>query len=196
MAASIWKLTLEEFHDQLASRDPVPAGVSVAAVSASLALGLLMKVLEITRKRRDFQGDPQRIEELLVAARTASNKLSQYADEDIVAFAEYMASRGSPAEEAALQKAIEIPLGGARAAATGLRLCAEVAGMVPASIAPDLGTAALLLGGSVQAMLLSVESNALRLPDEQSRNDVTNEVDILRTSVQALVNTVQQRVET
>jgi formiminotetrahydrofolate cyclodeaminase len=180
MAASIWKSTLEEFRGQLASRDSVPAGVSVAAVSASLALGLLMKVLEITRKRREFQGDPQKIEELLAAVRTASNKLSQYADEDIVAFAEYMASRGSPAEEAALQKAIEIPLGAARAAATGLRLCAEVAGMVPASIAPDLGTAALLLGGSVQAMLLSVNSNALRLSDTQSQDQLRREVETLR----------------
>ena len=179
MAASIWKSTLEEFREQLASRDPVPAGVSVAAVSASLALGLLMKVLEITRKRRDFQGDPQKIEELLAAVRTASNKLSQYADEDIVAFAEYMASRRSPAAEAALQKAIEVPLSAARAAATGLRLCVEGSGMVPASIAPDLGTASLLLGGSIQAMLLSVESNAMRLSDAHSQDQVRREVETL-----------------
>jgi formiminotetrahydrofolate cyclodeaminase len=179
MPDSIWKSTLQEFRDQLASRDPVPAGVSTAAVSASLALGLLTKVLEITRTRRDFQGDPQKIEELLVTVRTASNKLSEYANEDVVVYAEYMASRRSPDEAAALRKAIEVPLGAARAAATGLRLCAAVAGMVPSSIAPDLGTAALLLGASVQAMLLSVTANALHLSDTQSQDQVRREVETL-----------------
>jgi formiminotetrahydrofolate cyclodeaminase len=180
MADSIWKSRLEEFRDQLASRDPIPAGVSVAAVSASLALSLLIKVLEITRRRRDFQGDPAKIEELLASARAESKKLELYADEDIAAFAEYMASRRTPNEVTALRRAIEVPLQAARAAAAGLKLCAESAAITPASIAPDLGAAALLLTASVRAMLLSVESNALRLTDPQFQDDVSREVDKLK----------------
>jgi formiminotetrahydrofolate cyclodeaminase len=180
MADSIWKSTLEEFRDQLASRDPVPAGVSVAAVSASLGLSLLIKVLEITRKRKDFQGDPGKMEELLASARAESRKLERCADEDIVAFAEYMANRRSPNEAAALRKAIDVPLGAARAAASGLKLCAEAAATTPPSIAPDLGTAALLLAGSVHAILLSVESNALGLTDVQLQAEVNCEVESLK----------------
>jgi len=182
MAESIWKSTLAEFRDKLASRDPVPAGVSVAAVSASLALNLLIKVLEISRQRRDFQGDATKIEELVASARAESKKLEHYAEEDITAFAEYMASRRTPQEAAALGRAIETPLAAARAAASGLKLCADAVGTTPASIAPDLGTATLLLASSIRAMLLSVESNALRSTDPQFRDDVARAVESIGKS--------------
>src|SRR5258708_13226329 len=98
MADSLWKSTLEDFRRELATRESVPAGVSLAAVSASLGLSLLMKVLEITRKRRTFQGDPQKIEVLLDAARTESGNLAHLADEDVAADAEYMRTPGSPTD--------------------------------------------------------------------------------------------------
>src|SRR5271165_3554116 len=118
MADSIWKSTLGQFRDQLAGSAPVPAGVSVAAVSASLGVSLLIKVLEITRRRKDFHGDPEKIEQLLISARAASRELDRYADEDVAAFAAYMASRRTPNEAAALRIAIETPLAAARSAAS------------------------------------------------------------------------------
>src|SRR5580704_9570924 len=182
MPDSIWKSTLEEFRAQLAGRDPVPAGVSTAAITASLALSLLIKVLEIARNRRDFRGDPRKIEEMLVSARVESANLARYADEDAAAFAAYMGSRERPNEPAALllRKAIEIPLQAAQAAAAGLKLCAEAFPTTPASIRPDLGTSALLLAASVRAMLLSAESNAQRLADPEYQHQVMREVQNLR----------------
>jgi formiminotetrahydrofolate cyclodeaminase len=180
MPESVWKSTLADFRDRLAGRESVPAGVSVAAVSASLGLSLLIKVIEISRKRKDFAGDPAKIEALLAQARAESAKLDRSADEDIVAFAEYMASRGTPGEAVALEKAIQTPLGAARAAAAGLQLCSEAMAVTPASIAPDLGTAALILAGSVRSMLLSVESNSLRLTDRESRAQIAREVEELK----------------
>jgi formiminotetrahydrofolate cyclodeaminase len=180
MANSVWKSTLEEFRAQLAGRDPVPAGVSMAAITSSLALGLLIKVLEIARDRKDFLGDPRKIEEMLASARAESSKLAQYADEDIAVFAAYMASRRTPDEAAALRKAIETPLGAARAAAAGLKLCAAAVPMTPASIQPDLGSAALLLAASVRATLLSVESNAQLLSDPEFQREVAHEIENLK----------------
>jgi formiminotetrahydrofolate cyclodeaminase len=186
MPDSIWKSTLEEFRAQLAGRDPVPAGVSTAAITASLALSLLIKVLEIARNSRDFRGDPGKIEEMLASARAESSKLARYADEDAAAFAAYMASRGTPNEPAALllRKAIEIPLEAARAAAMGLKLCAGAIPMTPASIQPDLGAAAFLLTASVRAMLLSAESNAQRLADPDFQREVAGEVENLKLLAQ------------
>lgn len=180
MADSVWKSTLEDFRDRLAGRESVPAGVSVAAVSASLGLSLFIKVLEIVRNRKDFAGDPAKIEALLAEAQAESAKLDRAADEDIGAFADYMASRGTPGEAVALQRAIQSPLAAARAAAAGLQLCAEAGALTPSSIAPDLGTAALILAGSLRSMLLSVESNALRVTDRESRAEIAREVDELK----------------
>jgi formiminotetrahydrofolate cyclodeaminase len=186
MPDSVWKSTLENFRGQLASRDPVPAGVSTAAITASLALSLLIKVLEIARNRRDFRGDAGKVEQLLAAVREQSANLAQYADEDAAAFAAYLASRSTPNEPAALllRKAIEIPLEAARAAAEALKLCAEAVPITPASIQPDLGTAGILLDASVRAMLLSVESNAKRLADSEFQREVAREIENLKLLAQ------------
>lgn len=147
--------------------EPTPAGVSVSAVSASLALGLVEKTLRIAGRRRDFSGDHGPLDQLQEAAQAGAARLAIYADEDVAAFNEYLASRrrkDAPAIDAALRMAIEIPLNVARAALAGLDLCAEVAGFVPASMAADFGTAVILLAGAARAALLSVDSNVAQLP--------------------------------
>ncbi len=175
MSESLWKSTLEDFSSRLATRESVPAGVSLAALSASLGLRLLAKVLEITRNRRTFQGDPKQVEELLAAAQLESAKLAGLADQDIAAYAEYIASR----ELAALEKAIEVPLAAARAAASGLQLCTAAAEFTPESLSPDLGTAALLLSAAIRGTLLSVRANARMLSNTESQQQVEREADAL-----------------
>jgi len=150
--------------------------VSVAAIAASLALSLFEKVLEIARHRSEFHGDAARFEQWIAAARELSEKLARCAEEDAAAYQEYMARRKSPEEAAALRKAIEVPLEAARAAAAGVRICAEAAASVPASIAPDLGTAGLLLAAAVRGITLSIESNVQHLADEKFADEVRREV--------------------
>ena len=150
--------------------------MSVAAIAASFALSLFQKVLEITRHRKDFSGDPVRIQEWIAEAHELSEKLARSADEDVVAYREYMARRKSPEEAAALRRAIEVPLEAARAAAVGVRMCDDAAAMVPASITPDLGTARNLLIGAVRGMALSIESNVQHLNDAKFADDVQREL--------------------
>lgn len=176
MPESLSKSTLDDFRRQLATRESVPAGVSLAAISASLALSLLMKVLEITRNRRNFQGDPQKIEALLSAAQTESTKLADLADQDVAAYAEYIANRKS---QEALNKAIEVPLAAIRAAATGLQFCTTAEEFVPESLKPDLGTAALLLSAAIRGMLLSVSANARMLSNAEQVESEANALEVL-----------------
>jgi methenyltetrahydrofolate cyclohydrolase len=174
---SIWTATLAAFRDRVAGAEPVPAGVSAAAVSATFGLGLLTKVLEIASKRKDFAGDRTLVSDLLDDARKLSATLSRLADEDIAAFDEYLEClRRKQPTGAALRRAIEVPLNVARAAASGLDLCEKAAGLVHALVAPDVGTAATLLAGTVRATLLSVNCNVQQLPEvDLYRIDVTAE---------------------
>ena len=140
----------------------------MSAVSASLGLGLLEKVLRIVSQRRDFRGD---LSQLGDTARMESARLARYADEDIAAFNEYMACRRLAKETpqqredrecataAALRTAIEIPMNVARSAIAGIDLCVCAAGFVHAFVAADLGAATELLAGAVRAALLSVDFN-------------------------------------
>jgi formiminotetrahydrofolate cyclodeaminase len=177
MSDSIWTATLASFRDRVASAEPAPAGVSAAAVSATFGLGLLIKVLEIASKRKDFSGDRDLVVALLDEARTSSQTLSQLADEDIAAFNQYLEClRRKEPTDAAIRKAIEVPLSVARTAASGLDLCEKATGMVHAFIAPDLGTASILLRGAVRAALLSVNLNAQQLREgDPYRKEVTAE---------------------
>jgi formiminotetrahydrofolate cyclodeaminase len=156
----------------VASAEPTPAGVSVSAVSATLGISLLLKVLEIVAKRKSFAGDLGRLASLRQAARNESARLAQYADEDIAAYRAYIKARKVKTEDVdsagALGAVVEIPLKAARSALAGLDLCADAAGVVKGAVAADLGTAAILLAGAVRAMLLSAEVNLHQQPDREA----------------------------
>jgi len=175
---SIWSATLASFRDRMATVEPAPAGVSAAAVSATFGLGLLIKVLQIASKRKDFAGERDLVRTLLNDARGLSEELSRLADEDVAAFHEYLdCLRRKVPTDAALRQTIDVPLKVARAAASGLDLCAKATGLVHAFVASDLGAASTLLAAAVSAALLSVNFNAQQLPeDDPYRNEVTAEM--------------------
>ena len=50
---TLWGAGLAEFRDATASAEPTPGGGSVAGVSATLGLGLVIMALEISAKRKD-----------------------------------------------------------------------------------------------------------------------------------------------
>jgi formiminotetrahydrofolate cyclodeaminase len=177
MSDSIWSATLEQFRDRVASHEPVPAGVTAAAVSAALALALLSKVLQVTLRHKDFNGDPNLVGALLVDAQQTSVTLSRLADDDVAAFQQYLdCVRSKQATGSALRKTIEVPLDVARTACAGIALCEKSAGHVHQVVAPDLGIASALLAGAVRSALVTVNSNIRRLPaDDPYRNEVTAE---------------------
>ncbi len=165
MSDSIWSAALATFRDRLAGLEPVPAGVSAAAVSATLGLGLLIKVLEIASKRKGFAGDRKLVESLVHDARNKSQILAHLADEDVAAFHQYLdCLRRKESTDAAMRRAIEIPLKIARATGSGLALCEQATGLVHAFVAPDLGAAGALLAGAICATLFSLEANLEQLP--------------------------------
>jgi len=165
MDDSIWTGTLASFRERVAGAEPVPAGVSAAAVTATFALGLLTKVLAICGRRKSFAGDRRRLSEIMEAARRESAILERAADQDIAAFQRYMQSRALGQPD--LTAAIEIPMDAIHAAVVGLDLCAEAAGMVHAFVAADLGAAATLLASAIQAMLLSLDFNFSQLGSKE-----------------------------
>lgn len=183
MDASIWSDTLIGFREKVAGIAAVPAGVAVAAVTASLALALLTKVVEITRGRKAFAGDAHQAEVLIEAARRESIRLADLADEDIRVFHSYMKTPARErADGSAMKGAIRVPMDAARAAVRGLDLCREARTMgVTGLTAADLDAATALLSSAVGVMLLSVEFN-LRVirADDSFFDEINAELSSLR----------------
>ncbi|MGH7907039.1 MAG: cyclodeaminase/cyclohydrolase family protein [Candidatus Binataceae bacterium] len=174
MTPPIAKWTVGDFNRK-AAEGPAPAGVAVAAVSASFALSLLMMTLENAAKKNADPLARERTARLLAAAESWSARMMKYADEDIAAFDEYLKSlrlpKNQPEErqraiDAALRHATEIPLAIARLALSGLDLCAEAADLAHRNVLADLGAAAALLQAAVRAVLGSAESNLARMTAE------------------------------
>ncbi|HLW88500.1 MAG TPA: cyclodeaminase/cyclohydrolase family protein [Terriglobales bacterium] len=170
MDNSVWTGTLAAFREKACGTDPVPASVAISAVTASLALALLAKVLAIAGKKMDLGA-------LLDSARAESSRLARLADEDIRAFNEYMeCKRQGRDQTAAVRKAIEVPMDAALSAVRGLDLCVEAAGVVHGLTLADVGGAAMLLSAAVRAMLLSVDFNVRAMhPDERFSDAIAGE---------------------
>ena len=171
MEPSVWTGTLASLHEKVGGMDPVPAGVACSAVSASLALALLAKVLAITGNRKTFTGDRQRIEDLLAAVRSESANLAQLADDDVAAFHFYLqcTREGREAEaQAAMRKAIEVPMEAARCGVRGIELCAEAADVVGGTLASDLRVAETLVRGAVRGLLTTVQVNIAELHADEA----------------------------
>ena len=174
MKQPIRKSTLKRLCERIA-RGPTPAGVSVAAISASLALGLLIMTLEVTARRDDTVRNRRRVGRLLRAARTACGTMLDLADEDAAAFGAYLESRRLPRHNqrenakreralgSSLRRATQVPLKVARTAALSLGLCADAAEIVYRGVAADLDAAALTLGASARIALGSARTNMARL---------------------------------
>lgn len=172
--------TLERFREATGSANPAPAGVAVAAVSASFAFGLLAKALAVSARRGSHSVALGQLEPATATARAESSRLLQLASDDMAAFEAYLAAARMPratdrerlerqqALDGALRQAIDLPLTGARSAAAGLRLCVEAVSVTHLVVLADLGTAVTLLAGALRAFLLCAESNVSQLAPENS----------------------------
>jgi formiminotetrahydrofolate cyclodeaminase len=190
MADSVWNGTLAAFREKAGGTDPVPASVAISAVSASLALALLVKVLVIAGKKKDVGA-------LLDSARAESARLARLADEDIAAFNQYLeCKRRGENLAAAVRKAVEVPMEAARSAVRGLELCEEAAGMVRGLTLADVGGAAALLSAAVRAMLLSVDFNVRAMgPGEWFSDVIAGERRDLETTALRRTDAVTRLVE-
>jgi methenyltetrahydrofolate cyclohydrolase len=171
---------LERFREAAASGHPTPAGVAVAAVSASFAFGLLAKALAVSGRKDTRSANLGKLEPLTAAVRAESSRMLQLADDDIAAFQAYLAGARLPhstdqerlvrrqALDSALRQAIDLPLAAARAAAAGLQLCAEAVPMTHLVVLADLATSVTLLCGALRAFLLCAKSNVRQLAPETS----------------------------
>lgn len=177
---SLGDSTLDSFRAAAASGEPVPAGVAIAAVSGSFALGLLAKVVRIASRRKDFAGELSTAEQLASSADSQSKRMLLYARQDMEAFSSYIASAKLPnttatqreerrrALDSAIRKTIETPVAAARAAAAGIGLCSKATDLVHSLVAADLGTAAALLSAALRVFLMCADSNLKLLAADRS----------------------------
>jgi formiminotetrahydrofolate cyclodeaminase len=168
-AAALAGLPFRDLLDALEAPAPSPCGGSAAALAGAMAASLVGLV---ARQARGWDAAPG------VAAQAAAlrDRLALLAEEDVRAYAAAMealaAARGTGGDRdrmlgLALERAADVPLAIASAAADVAELGAEAAANGSPSLQPDAVAATLLAEAACTASTRLVEVNLALLPDDQ-----------------------------
>jgi len=149
------ELTIEEFLEELAVRQPTPGGGSVAALSGALSAGLVSMAAEFSGNK-DFSQE----------ARTLMNTLTHLVDRDAKAFA---------ARD--LREATQVPLQTARHSYAVLRLAGALLETCNPKVITDIGVAAKMAEAAVTGAMLNVKVNLVSLRDEDYKQQVLKEAE-------------------
>ncbi|RYJ62691.1 cyclodeaminase/cyclohydrolase family protein [Pseudomonas songnenensis] len=156
----LWQLSLAQFRHAVAER-ALPGCGAVTAVSADLAVALIVKALRVSAAHGSAS-----CEALLAEARALLGRPGAFADDDVAVFSDFL--KGDQAPELSRQ-ACAVPLGMAERALP----------MVEPSLRCDVEAAVLLLSACADAVLLNVEADMDEL-DAQARADVQSACERLR----------------
>ncbi len=170
-------LTVKQFLDVLASKEPVPGGGSGAALGGALAAALVSMVCNLTIGKKGYEAVEPQMRDLLARTEAIRAELPQLLEADTQAYSQVMAAYRLPrsteaekqAREAAMQErlrqAAEVPF-------TIAERCSQVVGLaLPAAkmgnkwAVSDAGVGALLGEASMHSALLNVEINLASIQD-------------------------------
>ena len=205
--SDIWNATLSEFRERTASHEPTPGGGSVAAVSATFGLALVIMALEITSKKTVATEDQQQLANVITTARSRLQNLSQHANEDILAFQGYIQALSLPkvtdeekvirkqALNQALTTATNVPLAAAREIVEAIKIAHTASELSHLQIISDVGAGAAILGGALTAVLFNVDVNLPGLKDPTIKETIVTERENLAREGASVVATTLKRVQ-
>lgn len=170
-------LTVRDFLDRLASKQPTPGGGSVAALSGALAAGLGEMVCQYTLGKPKFAAVEPRIAELNEQLSRARHLLTQLIDEDAAAYAALNAAfaidKADPARSthvaAAALPAATVPLEAAAISVWVRNTCDELARSANPQLKSDAQAAVVLADAARLAALANVAVNLPLLIAEDRR---------------------------
>lgn len=166
----LWRLSLAQFRHAVAEH-ALPGCGAVTAVSADLAVALIVKALRVSAAHGSAS-----CEALLAEARALLGRPGAFADDDVAVFSDFL--KGDQAPELSRQ-ACAVPLATAHACVEALGMAERALPMVEPSLRCDVEAAVLLLSACADAVLLNVEADMDEL-DAQARADVQSACERLR----------------
>lgn len=202
-------MTLEQFHDELASASPAPGGGSAAAMAGALGAALVAMVARLTIGRKNYQEVNAEFENLLPRADALRAELLQLMVHDADAYRRVMDAYQLPKDtdaaktaradaiQSALQHAANVPLRVAQACAEILEMAQRAAARGNKNAASDAGAGALMAEAGLRAALLNVEINLGLIQDERFVSRLRAEIQPLEQRAaqrQAILDTVHTRL--
>ena len=174
---SVTALTVREFAEGLASKEPTPGGGSAAALAGVLGAGLVSMVCRYTVGREKYARVEEDMQRVLERSDALRAELEQAVDDDVVAYGGYSRASSMPREtdderrerdaalQAALRESTEVPLRVAERCAELLELAVEAAEKGNQYLISDAAVGAEMAAAARASAELNVRLNAGGLED-------------------------------
>jgi methenyltetrahydrofolate cyclohydrolase len=194
--------TIQAYLDKLAGADPEPGGGSVAALTGSLAAGLVTMVTALTLGKEKFVAVQGYMEDIRSRAESLRADLAGYITADAEAYAKVAAAMKLPRDndvekkerskvlQAALKGAAEVPLKIAEAAVEVGRLSLPAAEKGNPNAVSDAGVAVLLAEAAAQSAALNVKINLAWIEDAEFKQSAWVRVEAALAETARLRETV------
>lgn len=172
-------LTINEFIDSLASKEPAPGGGSASALAGAAGTALVLMVANLTAGKEKFKDQELLMEEILREAGNIRQEMIALIDRDTEAFNKVAAVFKMPKDTAeekekrqqAMQEALKaaaiVPYGIMEKALEALYIVKKALGHTNPAAASDLGVSALCLKTALQGAWLNVKINLAGIKDSE-----------------------------
>ena len=158
------------YIEAIASITAVPGGGSAAALAASMGAALVSMVAKISARKAGQEEDRAALNQAVPELDQLASRLLDLSQDDIDAYRAVIEARKSHADEGAVdrayERAAEIPLATAAAAARALTLASNVSRNAWEMVASDLSTGNRLLQAGLDGALANVAVNLPELKGE------------------------------
>ena len=189
MSAAVTDLSVRDFSERLASREPTPGGGSAAALAGALGAGLVSMVCNFTVGREKYADVEERMQAVLARSEELRRELEQAVEDDVAAYGSYSEAQRMPREsedeqsareaalDAALRESTVVPLGVAERCAELLSLAVQAAELGNRFLISDAAVGAELAAAALSSAELNVRLNLGGIEDEEFARGVRERLD-------------------
>lgn len=183
------KLSVSDFIDAVASINPTPGGGTVSAYSGALAAALVVMVCNLTKDKKGYEAQRERVVQILAEANSLILRLKELGNRDSESFSKVTVALSLPkitdeekmkrsdALQSALKESTAIPAETARASYRVLALAKELVKIGNKSAKSDAETAATLSEASIRGAWKNVTINLASIKDDSYAEKVKQELE-------------------
>ena len=199
--------SVQQFLDELASRQATPGGGSAAAVMGAQSAALISMVCNLTIGKPRYAEVEEDMQALLLRSESLREKLTGMIKADIDVFDKLMACYGlakdtdeEKAERSAqiqsvLKQATIVPLECAKACAEAIELSRIAAEIGNAGVISDAGVAVMAGYGALKSAALNVYINAGSIKDKEFANSKLAELEKILNGAEVATDEIYQIVK-
>ena len=189
--SEIKEKSVQQFLDELASRQATPGGGSAAAVMGAQSAALTSMVCNLTIGKPKYAEVEEEMQDLLKRSESLREKLTDMIKADVNVFDKLMASYGLPKNtdeektqrsaqiQAILKQATIVPLDCAKACAEAIELSRIAANKGNTAVISDAGVAVMAGYGALKSAALNVYINAGSIKDKAFADEKLAELEKL-----------------